>query len=55
MTIRTGYLSTELGGAMDLNEEYRWNVPVIYYGFDETFLAAFGHLGFPLQPATIVW
>ena len=35
----------DIGGPMDIKEEYRWNVPVITYGFDEAFLTAFGQSG----------
>ncbi|MEW6156311.1 MAG: hypothetical protein AB1813_02705 [Verrucomicrobiota bacterium] len=32
-------------GVMNINEEYRYNVPVLYYGFDDTFLTYFGQKG----------
>jgi hypothetical protein len=35
----------EVGGPMDLQEEYRWNVPLLTYGFDESFLSFFGSNG----------
>jgi hypothetical protein len=35
----------DIGGPQNLGEEYRWNVPVIYYGFDYTFLDYFGQRG----------
>src|SRR2546430_10843805 len=34
-----------IGGPMNLNEEYRWNVPVVYYGFTPEFLSYFGQHG----------
>jgi len=37
--------SVDIGGPMDLNEEYRWNVPVITYGFDKSFVDYFGSNG----------
>lgn len=35
----------DIGGPMKLNEEYRWNVPVLTYGFDSSFLDYFGSNG----------
>ena len=35
----------DVGGPMNLNEEYRWNVPVVTYGFDKSFLDYFGSNG----------
>ena len=35
----------DIGGPMALGEEYRWNVPVVTYGFDQSFLDYFGHPG----------
>jgi len=35
----------DIGGPMDLNCEYRWNVPVVTYGFDQSFLDYFGTNG----------
>jgi hypothetical protein len=35
----------DIGGPMNLNEEYRWNVPVVTYGFDQSFLDYFGSNG----------
>src|SRR5947207_9309804 len=37
--------SGDIGGPMDINEEYRWNVPVVTYGFDKSFLDYFGSNG----------
>jgi hypothetical protein len=45
-TTEIGYqLPYDLGGAMNLGEEYRWNLPLITYGFDESFLNYFGTNG----------
>ena len=35
----------DIGGPMDLGEEYRWNVPVVTYSFDASFMAYFGSNG----------
>ena len=35
----------DIGGPMDLGEEYRWNVPLLTYGFDQSFLDYFGSNG----------
>ena len=35
----------DIGGPMDINEEYRWNVPMITYGFDTSFVDYFGSNG----------
>ncbi|MDB6123679.1 MAG: hypothetical protein JWQ71_2672 [Pedosphaera sp.] len=35
----------DIGGPMVLGEEYRWNVPVVTYGFDQSFLDYFGQPG----------
>ena len=41
-----GYmLSGDIGAPKNLGEEYRWNTPVIYYGFDQSFLDYFGSNG----------
>ncbi len=32
-------------GPMNINEEYRWNVPTIYYGFTREFLTYYGEEG----------
>lgn len=37
--------SADIGGPQNLGEEYRWNVPTIFYGFDYTFLDYFGQRG----------
>jgi hypothetical protein len=38
-------LGTDIGGPMNLGEEYRWNTKTITYGFDESFLNYFGARG----------
>ncbi|MBM3878208.1 MAG: hypothetical protein FJ387_00555 [Verrucomicrobia bacterium] len=41
-----GYaIGADLGGPMNLGEEYRWNQPFITYGFDESFINYFGSRG----------
>jgi hypothetical protein len=41
-----GYeLTGDIGGPMFLGERYRWNVPVVTYGFDPSFLGYFGVRG----------
>jgi hypothetical protein len=35
----------DIGGPMDIGSDYRWNVPVITYGFDQSFLDYFGTNG----------
>jgi len=35
----------DIGGPMDINSGYRWNVPVVTYGFDQSFLDYFGTNG----------
>ena len=38
-------LGFDSGGPMNLGEEYRWNMPVIYYAFDPSFVNYFGNQG----------
>ncbi len=46
MTQENGYrYPHQAGGPMSLGEEYRWNLPVITYGFDSSFVAYFGEEG----------
>jgi hypothetical protein len=41
-----GYrLPGDIGGPMDIGQGYRWNVPVVTYGFDQSFLDYFGSNG----------
>src|ERR1700722_4837549 len=35
----------DIGGPMDIGNGYRWNVPVVTYGFDKSFLDFFGTNG----------
>jgi hypothetical protein len=35
----------DIGGPMDIGQGYRWNVPVVTYGFDQSFLDYFGSNG----------
>jgi hypothetical protein len=35
----------DIGGPMDITEGYRWNVPVLTYGFDRSFVDFFGDQG----------
>ena len=46
-TPRLGYNlnAPGFGGPMNLGEEYRWNVPVVYYAFTPEFLNYFGQHG----------
>jgi hypothetical protein len=37
--------ATDLGGPMNLEEEYRWQSPILVYGFDTTFIEYFGPQG----------
>ncbi len=39
------FSSVGAGGVMNIHEEYRWNVPVLYYGFTAEFLTYFGQKG----------
>ncbi len=34
-----------IGGPMNLGEEFRWNIPVLYYSYDQSFLDYFGSNG----------
>src|SRR5262245_51899616 len=46
MQLTNGYRGPyDIGGPMDLREEYRWNVPVVTYAFDQSFLDYFGSNG----------
>src|SRR5688500_6977320 len=38
-------LGTDIGAAKNLGEEYRWNSPIITYGYDLPFLNYFGTPG----------
>ena len=43
----------DIGGPMDLGSGYRWNVPVVTYGFDQSFLDYFGSNGVAAVEAAI--
>ncbi|MGH7951242.1 MAG: hypothetical protein ACREFE_04900 [Limisphaerales bacterium] len=48
MTFTNGFYPSdedEIGGPMCISNEYRWNVPVVTYGFDQSFLDYFGTNG----------
>jgi hypothetical protein len=46
MVPQLGYeQSGDIGGPMNLGQEYRWNVPVLTYAFDQSFLDYFGANG----------
>ncbi len=48
MTVTNGFYPSdedEIGGPMCISNEYRWNVPVVTYGFDQSFLNYFGTNG----------
>lgn len=43
---RIGYnFAGDIGGPMNLSEDYRWNTPVITYAYDQSFLLYFGARG----------
>src|SRR5690349_3100358 len=35
----------DAGGPMNINEGYRWNIPMVTYGFDQEFVDYFGERG----------
>lgn len=43
----------DIGGPMYLTNEYRWNVPVVTYGFDPSFIKFFGTNGMSAVQAAI--
>src|SRR5580658_6978709 len=43
----------DIGGPMDIGNGYRWNVPVVTYGFDKSFLDFFGTNGVAAVEAAI--
>lgn len=46
MTYTNGYQGPlDIGGPMNIGEGYRWNVPVVTYAFDPSFVDAFGTNG----------
>src|SRR6187401_2236673 len=49
-----GYqLPFDIGGPMLANEGYRWNLPTIYYAFDQSFITYLGKPGFDAVDAAI--
>jgi len=40
-----GILDSPLGGPQNIGEEYRWNIPTLYYAVDQSFLDYFGSNG----------
>lgn len=44
---------TEDTGPKNLGEEYRWNTPILVYGFDPSFLAYFGQRGVDAVDAAV--
>ncbi len=40
-----GYGALDFNAPHNLGEEFRWNVPVLYYAFDQSFLSYFGSNG----------
>jgi hypothetical protein len=54
MDVTNGFRQTgDIGGPMDISEGYRWNVPVLTYGFDQSFLDYFGSNGVVAVEAAI--
>jgi hypothetical protein len=48
--------SYDIGGPMNLNAGYRWNVPTLTYGFDQSFLDYFGTNGVAaVESAVAIW
>lgn len=45
LPITTTALNADIGGPMNLTEEYRWNSPIITYSFDRSFEDYFGTAG----------
>src|SRR6267154_1773881 len=46
MDVEKGYRQPgDIGGPMNIGEGYRWNIPVITYGFTKSFLNFFGSNG----------
>jgi hypothetical protein len=54
MDVTNGFrLPGDIGGPMDITEGYRWNVPVVTYGFDQSFRNYFGSNGVAAVEAAI--
>lgn len=45
--------SGDVGGPMNLGEEYRWNSPYVAYGFDPSFVEFFGQKGIDAVEAAV--
>ncbi len=46
MTVTNGFTpAIDIGGPMPIGQGYRWNMPVLTYGFDQSFLDYFGSNG----------
>jgi hypothetical protein len=57
MTPEVGYIpdeSYDIGGPRNLGDEFRWNVPVLTYGFDENFKDFFGQPGIDAVEHTVL-
>jgi hypothetical protein len=50
LSFQDGY---SIGGPMDIGQGYRWNVPVVTYGYDPSFLEYFGSNGVSAVDAAI--
>ena len=46
-------ISGDVGGPMNLGEEYRWNSPFVSFGFDPSFLEFFGQKGVDAVEAAV--
>ena len=46
-------ISGDVGGPMNLGEEYRWNTPFVSFGFDPSFLEFFGQKGVDAVEAAV--
>ena len=54
MQTSNGYRSPgDIGGPMQIGSEYRWNLPVMTYGFDPSFVETFGPEGVAAVEAAI--
>jgi hypothetical protein len=54
MTWSNGYRpDSQRGGPMNIGDEYRWNLPVITYGFDPEFVEYFGEEGITAMESAI--
>jgi hypothetical protein len=54
MTPVIGYQQPgDIGGPMDIGKGYRWNVPIVTYAFDQSFLDYFGSNGVAAVEAAI--